>query len=403
MSAAGEGEGALAATLACLRESAAAITEIQVDLCEIAAPVGQEEQRGQAVAQWLRSSGCEVQRDAVGNVIGVRPGVQTGAAVTLSAHLDSVFPPEQAVRVYRPGQPNPYRGGEPVPAGELQGPGIADDAAGLATLIGVARALTVAGVQTRRDLLFVATVGEEGRGDLKGARFFFSEGAGRELAAFITIDHPEPEAVVHRAVGSRRYLVEFAGPGGHAWGNFGRYNAALALAAAAQRIGAISAPERSSYNVGRLEGGKAINAIPERAHMEVDLRSESKSGLATLEAAFREAVAGGQAEELKRRGSAEARVTIQPIGERPAGRTAQRSPLVTAAQRALRAEGWRPRLTASSTDANAAMAAGVPAIALGWGGRSGELHSIREFFAPAGRERSLAAIARLLLELAGVA
>ena len=262
MSAAGKGEGALGATLACLRESAAAITEIQVDLCEIAAPVGQEEQRGQAVAQWLRSSGCEVQRDAVGNVIGARPGVQDGAAVALSAHLDSVFPPEQAVRVYRPGQPNPYRGGEPVPAGELQGPGIADDAAGLATMIGVARALTVAGVQTRRDLLFVATVGEEGRGDLKGARFFFSEGAGRELAAFITIDHPEPEAVVHRGVGSRRYLVEFAGPGGHAWGNFGRYNAALALAAAARRIGAISAPERSSYNVGRLEGGAGDQRDP---------------------------------------------------------------------------------------------------------------------------------------------
>ncbi len=47
------------------------------------------------------------------------------------------------------------------------------------------------------------------------------------------------------------------------------------------------------------------------------------------------------------------------------------------------------------------MAAGIPAICLSWGGRSDNQHSIREFFAPAGRERSLAVLLRVLLDLAG--
>ena len=127
-----------------LRRAAAAeadaVTQIQIELCEIAAPVDAEALRGQAVARWLRSSGYEVQHDAIGNVIARRPGRSAGPAVALSAHLDSVFPAHQPVRVARPGEPDPYRatqsdGDTRVPAGELRAPGIADDAAGTAVTL----------------------------------------------------------------------------------------------------------------------------------------------------------------------------------------------------------------------------------------------------------------------------
>ncbi|PZC48363.1 MAG: Acetylornithine deacetylase/Succinyl-diaminopimelate desuccinylase [Chloroflexi bacterium] len=394
-----------------LRRAAAAeadaVTQIQIELCEIAAPVDAEALRGQAVARWLRSSGYEVQHDAIGNVIARRPGRSAGPAVALSAHLDSVFPAHQPVRVARPGEPDPYRatqsdGDTRVPAGELRAPGIADDAAGLAAMIAFARAFALADPATERDLLFVATVGEEGRGDLKGARHFFAQPPGRELHAFITLDHPQANVIVHRGVASRRYLVEFNGPGGHSWGHAGRYNPALTLADAARRIGAIATPEqpRTTCNIGVMAAGQSVNAIPERASMQIDLRSEDPRALDTLDIAVQQAIRDAQ--DASAANLPEAGSSLQRIGERPGGATPADSPLVSAARKALAAEGFSPKLAAASTDANAAMAAGVPAICLGWGGRSGDQHSLREWFAPEGRERTLAVVARLVGGLAGL-
>ena len=383
-------------------EQAAAVTQIQIELCEIAAPVDAETARGDAVARWLRSSGYDVERDQVGNVIARRAGL-AGGAIALSAHLDSVFPPEQPLRVARGGEPDPYREpGQTVPPGELRAPGIADDAAGLAAMIGVARAFALAGPQTRHDLLFVATVGEEGRGDLKGARHFLAGPLAHDLRAFVTLDHPEPNIIVHRGVASRRYLVEFSGPGGHSWGHAGRHNPALTLADAVRRVGAIPTPARprTTCNVGVLAAGRSVNAIPERASMQLDLRSEDPQALAALDTAVREEIRA--AWDAAAADPREAALRLECIGERPGGETPADSPLVQAARRALAQEGFRPRLAASSTDANAAIAAGVPAICLGWGGRSGEQHSIREWFAPQGRERTLAAVTRLTADLAGL-
>jgi tripeptide aminopeptidase len=333
-----------------LRRAAAAeadaVTQIQIELCEIAAPVDAEALRGQAVARWLRSSGYEVQHDAIGNVIARRPGRSAGPAF--------------------------------------------------------ARAFALADPATERDLLFVATVGEEGRGDLKGARHFFAQPPGRELHAFITLDHPQANVIVHRGVASRRYLVEFNGPGGHSWGHAGRYNPALTLADAARRIGAIATPEqpRTTCNIGVMAAGQSVNAIPERASMQIDLRSEDPRALDTLDIAVQQAIRDAQ--DASAANLPEAGSSLQRIGERPGGATPADSPLVSAARKALAAEGFSPKLAAASTDANAAMAAGVPAICLGWGGRSGDQHSLREWFAPEGRERTLAVVARLVGGLAGL-
>ena len=392
------------AALSWLAASAATITELQIELSEIAAPTGNEHARAEVVAHWLRTAGCEVHRDAVGNVLARRAGREGKPALGLSAHLDSVFDLPQELRVMRPGERSPYADGVTVPPGELHGPGIADDAAGLAALIGIAQALASASVVTRHDVLLIATVGEEGRGNLKGARHLFSHSAGQELSGFITIDHPNANVIVNRGVGSRRYAVEFFGPGGHSWSDYGLYNPAVAMAQAARRVQGLKVPKRvrSSVNIGVMSAGRAVNAIPERASMEVDLRSERNGTLDRLENDLRKAVAAGQDEELGERPSEAARWEIRPIGERPAGETPESEAVVVAAQRALEQEGFTPQLTASSTDANAAMDAGVPAICVSWGGRSGNQHSTREFYAPAGRERSLAAILRMVVDLAGL-
>ena len=390
-----------------LRANGNGVTALQIELCEIAAPTGAESGRGEAVGHWLRGAGCTVATDAVGNVIAKRSGIgATPGCVVLSAHLDTVFAADQPLRVAREGERSSYRNRAIVPEGELHGPGIADDAAGLAAVIAVAQALAVGGVQTDQAIEFVATVGEEGHGNLRGARHLFRQRDANAVSAFITIDHPRPNEVVHRGVGSRRFAVEFSGPGGHAWGDFGRYNPAHVLAAAAERITMLALPSeiKTTVNIGRIEAGRAVNAIPESARMEVDLRSESAAALNALDRGLRAAVRQAHAKETAHALAGErlnGAVAVEVLGRRPAGITPSEAPLVQAALQALKAEGFEPEFAASSTDANAAMAAGVPAIALGWGGHCGDLHSTREYFAPAGRERSLAAILRLLLDLAG--
>ena len=388
-----------------LADHEAEILAEQIALCELAAPTGAEEARAEAVAAAMRRIGLRVERDAMGNVIGERAGASrtsSDAPIVISSHLDTVFGAEQPVRVARPGEPNPYRGGEPTPAGEYHAPGISDAAAGLAALLALARALAAAEIVLRRPLLFLATVGEEGRGDLRGARHFFGSERGRAAAAFITIDHAEPAMIVRRGVGSRRYAVEFRGAGGHSWAHAGRYNPVFALSAAVERLARLpmSAEPRATYNIGVVSAPGSVNAIPASASLQADLRSESAEALEELDAAFQKAMRGGHEAEAARRPEGAQPPVVEQIGERPAGQIDDQSPLLLSAVAALEAEGLTPRLSGASTDANAAYAAGVPAIAMSWGGRSDEQHSTLEWFSPTDRARSLRALLRLLCDLA---
>lgn len=381
-------------------EQAEAILEEQITICEIAAPTHQETARGDYVHRQLAALGLTVVRDEVGNVIARHPHAAPGPVV-LSAHLDTVFGPEQAVTVARPGQPNPYRAGESVPADEYHAPGISDAAAGLAAMLAVARELS--STEAGKGILYVATVGEEGRGDLRGARHFCSSALGRSARAFITIDHSDAAAIVHSGIGSRRYNVQYRSSGGHSWAHFGRYNPAFALASAVDRLAETRLPHspRTTYNVGVVRGGETVNAIPELAEMDIDLRSESPGQLDRLDADLQEIIQRGHKRELDRRSTGALEPVVSKIGDRPAGTTPIDSELVQAASAALQAEDLAPRMIAASTDANAAIAAGVPAVAMCWGGRSDNQHSIREWFNPTDRSRSLRVLARMLLDLAG--
>src|SRR6266705_2610363 len=199
----------------------------QAALSAIPAPPGAEGRRAAHVAELFREVGLQdVLIDEVGNVHGWvvsnggRADVQ--APVVLSAHLDTVFGPDVNVAVERRGQ-------------RLEGPGISDNARGLAALVAVAEALVAARVPIARPLLFAATVGEEGSGDLRGVKYLLDgkDVGGRHAVplqqppiAFIALDGAGLERVVHRALGSKRYHVTYRGPGGHSWAAFGVANPA---------------------------------------------------------------------------------------------------------------------------------------------------------------------------------
>jgi acetylornithine deacetylase/succinyl-diaminopimelate desuccinylase-like protein len=289
----------------------------------------------------------------------------------ISAHLDTVFPPGTDV--------SPQWSG-----GIVRAPGIADDARGLATLLALGRVLTEVRTPLPFPLLFAATVGEEGQGDLRGVRHLFREdGPGQGAMGFISLDGVGIERVITRGVGSTRLRITLRGPGGHSWADWGLPNPIHQLGQVVSSMGSLPTPDspKTTATAAKWGGGKSINAIPEQAWVEIDLRSEGPDELSALEAALlqeceRVLTGPGQNEKSSHRLELE----LQELGRRPAGGTETSSPLVDAAVRATRTLGLEPRLTAASTDANIPMSLGIPAITLGAGGEAGGIHTLDEWY-----------------------
>jgi tripeptide aminopeptidase len=209
---------------------------------------------------------------------------------------------------------------------------------------------------------------------------------------------------VHRAIGSRRLRVEVAGPGGHSWADRGTPNpvGALGRAVAAVAGMGLPSPARSSATVARIAGGTSINAIPDAAWMEVDIRSEVPEALAEIERLVRSHVERAvSAENARRRpGDAALSCAVTLIGDRPSGETPATAELVRAALDVTSALGERPELVASSTDANLAISLGIPAVCIGAGGDSGGIHTLDEWYSD---EKGALGVERALLVALSVA
>ncbi len=370
-----------------------AINDEHVHLSAIPAPPFQESQRADALKSALSAAGLLVHVDDAGNVIGELPGADRNELVVLSAHLDTVFPPGTSVSVRREGQ-------------RMFGPGISDNGAGLAALVAIARAFHAARLQPRGTILFVANVGEEGEGNLRGMRAVV-DAYGEKLKAVLVLDGAGIEHVTSQALASRRIEVIVTGPGGHSWSDFGMPNPINALVRASVRFISTRVPSspRTTFNIGEIHGGTSVNSIPHEAHMKVDLRSESEDELIRLEIALRECLAAGIRDEslaTPHYSGPKLESRMVSLGSRPGGEARPGSPLLAALRSADEFLGNASRIERSSTDANIPLSKGIDAISIGAGGAGGGAHSLGEWYDPQGRETGLKRVLLTLLGVAGV-
>lgn len=358
------------AALDAAKSTEARTIDDQVRFCEVPAPPFKEQARAALLRRAFLDAGLQgVRIDRVGNVLGDRPGASARPRLVVAAHLDTVFPEDTAVAVTRRGA-------------ILKGPGIGDNCRGLAVLVAVARGLRQAGVRTPGSITFVANVGEEGLGDLRGMKALFGETLKGEIDRFVSIDNAGI-LISTVGVGSHRYRFTFSGPGGHSFAQFGVPNPANALGRAVAAIADLQVPASplTTFNVGRIGGGTSINAIPEEAWMEVDLRSSSASALAALDAQIRRTVeAAVVAENARWHRPGIVKVVSQQVGDRPAGSVAESAPIVRTARAVARALGLSPASGESSSDSNLPMSLGIPAITIGAGGQSTDSHAVTESF-----------------------
>ena len=373
--------------------NAEAITDEHIRICSVPASPFNEHERAEYLRQKFLELGLiEVEIDEEGNCLGLIEGASRSPLIVVSAHLDTVFSKDTDFTVVQRDD-------------RLFAPGIADDGSGLVALVALAQAIQTERIVTEGSILFVGTVGEEGEGNLRGVRHLLTKGRWASCVdAFLSFDGPGVDRITNRALGSRRYRVEFVGPGGHSWGDFGLPNPVHAMGRAISRLAAYPAPKepRTTFNVGRIEGGTSVNAIPSKASMEVDLRSSADGELRRLDAFFRRAMKDAADEEnaARRAGVAELKLKLELIGERPTGETPSDSLLVELAIEATKVLGFAPRLDQASTDSNLPISLGIPAITLGAGGASGNSHTLDEWYDPRDRDEGLK---RGLLVVLGIA
>jgi len=363
-------DAAVKSALAAAKTNEPQTIEDQIRFCEIPAPSFKENARGEELKRTFQQLGLQnIRVDKAGNVLGDRPGLAPRPRVVMAAHLDTVFPEGTDVRVTRVG---------PV----LHGPGIGDDCRGLAVIVAIVRALKEANLTTPGSITFVANVGEEGLGDLRGMKELFNETLKGQVDTFVSIDGTGL-SVTHTFVGSHRYRVTFKGPGGHSFGAFGMANPIDALGRAVAKVSDFQVPSqpRTTFNVGRIGGGTSVNSIPFEAWMEVDMRSVDRAALASVDANFHKAVDSALVEENARWGKpGMLTVTKDLVGDRPAGSMPAEAPIVKTAFEVTRALGWNAPSGTGSSDANYPASLGIPSLDIGGGGRGTEAHALGEAF-----------------------
>lgn len=342
-------------------------------ICAMPAPPFGEGPRAELVAWMLGEAGAPARIDDTGNVIAVL-GPEGDDAVVFAAHLDTVFEAGTEIAFTESD-------------GRLAAPGVGDNSIAVASLLHLARHLKDRPLA--RPVALVATVGEEGLGNLRGAQALLDE---LPVGAFIAVEGQLLHAIKTAAVGSIRLRVTVRGPGGHPWSDRGTASAAHGLVDALSGALAEAHAAGIVLNVGTMRGGTVINAIANEAVAELDMRAED-DGLLQATAKRVEEIVGWAPDGLE--------TTVETLGRRPGGRIAGDHPLVEAARRARERAGLpRAEEGASSTDANAAYGRGIPAITVGVT-TGGHAHRLDEYIDLAPVASGLAALEALADELQG--
>jgi tripeptide aminopeptidase len=386
------------AAFGCFRNQEPQFARWQMEVSRVAAPPFGETARSEWLATRFREIGLtDVHVDDVGNVFGIRPS-SNGRFISLSAHIDTVFPASTPLNIRQQGS-------------RLFGPGVSDNGAGIAAMLAIASVLENCQISHSLPFVFIGNVGEEGEGDLRGMRRVFQTPHWRDSIAYsVIVDGAGSDTVVAEALGSRRFEVIARGPGGHSWSDFGAPNPIILLSRAIQILSETPVPAspKTTFNVGVIRGGTSVNSIPESASMRVDLRSTSMTEIDRLERALRLALENATEAENRiasPRGNRRlhaAQYEMLEIGNRPAGELPPGSRLLPVIRAVDSQLGNTAQIQRASTDANIPLSLGREAIAVGGGGTGGGAHTLQEWFDCNGRDLGLRRILLTMLALSGV-
>lgn len=321
------------------------------NLCAIPAPSHREEARAAFCKAWFEDNGGEnVFIDDALNAICPYNVTKDNEIVVFMAHTDTVFP-DTAPMMFS------------EDAEKMYSPGVTDDTANLAVMMVCAKYMLQHRIPANTGVLFVANSCEEGLGNLKGSRKIV-ETYGDRIRALVTLDGTNLRSVVTKAVGSHRYRVIVRTEGGHSFSHFGNKNAIHYLSAMIQTLYCVGVPvegdSRTTYNVGMISGGTSVNTIAQQAEMLYEYRSDNLKCMGIMEKMFFEVV-----DHYRNLG---VEIEVEKIGDRPCAgdvNPEEQNALIARVSAAVRdVLGTEAVPSSGSTDANAALAAGIPSCCI---------------------------------------
>ena len=327
--------------------------ELKKLICDIAvipAPSHHEEKRVAFVKEWMENNGAkDVYVDDALNVVWPVNVTDSNDVFVIMAHTDIVFPESVELKVTEKD-------------GKFYCPGISDDTARLGVLLMTARYYVQNNISPKCGILFVANSCEEGLGNLKGSRKIVAD-YGDRIKYFASIDSGLG-AIVNLPVGSHRYKVTVKTEGGHSYSAFGNRNAIHVMSSLISSLYTVNVPKvgesKTTYNVGGITGGTSVNTIAQSCEMLYEYRSTSRDCLRQMKECFEKMVEAYRATGVE--------IEVELIGDRPCMGDvdmAEEEKLVEMARAAYKDAGYEARTVSGSTDSNAPLGAGIPAITIG--------------------------------------
>lgn len=349
--------------------------DLLVSLMVVPGPSLHEERRRQFIEQWLDKAGVPFEIDAAGNLLICLGEGEPGNAIIFDAHIDVVEEGLCATPL--------------VDNGCIHGLGCGDNLAAAAMLMFLARGLPRQ--ELFRPLQLVFSVGEEGLGNLKGARRLVADRTVPPLL-FVSFDLCYENYALD-GVGSNRYQADAECSGGHSWNDYGKPNAIEMLTDyfAQLKTGYRKIIKNSrdivSFNIGQINGGSGINSIARHATTQFEFRSIDPVLLEEIDLLTRATAADTGK-------SYDAVLNIKNTGQRPAARAIGAQWIERLILDIWAGEDISPIAVSRSTNINITLASRWPSVCVGLC-RSFRHHSEDEYV----ERDSLVVGWRLLLQL----
>jgi len=316
-------------------------------LGETPSPTYGEDKRIRVIVDRFRENGLNSPIiDEFGNASAHLPGLEGQSSILIMAHADSVFSPDIRHEIQ-------------VGSDHMTGPGIADNALGLAAMIALPRLLKELGIQLRDDLILVANTRSLGRANLEGAKAFL-ETMSSPVRAGICVEGSTLGRLSYSGLGTLRGEITLQVPSDYDWKRFGASGAISHLTSLINQIREIAIPKEPKTQLvfGGLRCGSSFNTSPRQGTLRFEITSEGDDIIGHME---------DQLNEICEQFSAETgtQVNMEVVAKRKNCSIPFTHPLVKTTRSIMQELGITPQVDPSTGDLNALILGGLPAVTLG--------------------------------------
>lgn len=314
---------------------------------EIPSPTFEEEKLVDFLCNRFTEEGLDrITRDEVQNATAILPGTTGKHNILVAAHTDKVWARAVDHTIT-------------VTADRIIGPGIADNALGVAAITTLPSLLKGLGKELRSNLILLGTSRSMGRGDLAGLRFF-TENTKLKICAGVCVEGVQLGRLSYASLGMNRCEIQVTTPEEHHWESWSLSGAIITLNQIVQGILAIRTPEvpKTSIILGSINSGTSYNVPPTRAVLRLEVRSEEPGMVATIHE---------QIEEIIERCQAENRVNarIEVIARRRPGTIGFDHGFVRATRNIMKTLDIEPKMAPSTSELSVLLERNIPSMTLG--------------------------------------